>query len=676
MNESPRVILLDMGSEAGAVESILREAGYLTVATAEPRTALEQCSYGPSSVILLSSERLSEVRSLVLQARPWGRGTPPLVALCPSATVAALEEARAIADAVLPWPEGAPRLTRVIEALATRASAKLELGFRRASARVLQEITAILGTDDELEFLIGDVLTRIVEATEAVRAFLVVLRPDQSLYFVAADTEESSGITVPVPKDELPEVTECASTQQELFVRAGPGDPLEEAALGRGVGALLLEPLISLGRVFAVLELELELESGIRLGPAAIREGAGPPHALLDLVREAAALLGNALYGSEYHVKIGEQTKITAAKIQGGGGGGGGGGERSEVLKKYKEFFQRAFDGFVVLDPSLRIIHINPAGEQITGYARQGLIGQELGQFVLESDRPHLEAMIREMSAGGSVKSFDLGLVTPSGEPVLVSASPSAVLADEKALVLSFRDVTEARALENQLRSTKEFLERLVGSAVDAIVATNTQGFIILFNKGAERIFGLGAETVLGRITFTDLFPPGEASKILEQIRGPGFGGSGRLEAARTEAVGSSREPIPVSLSANLLYEDGVEVGLVAILSDLRERLLMEQRLVQVQEKLVETEKQALIAELAGTAAHELNQPLTSVMGYAELLKRRIPEDDSNHRAAEVIIREAERMAEIVRKIGRITKYEVKPYVGSTNILDLEKSSE
>jgi len=82
------------------------------------------------------------------------------------------------------------------------------------------------------------------------------------------------------------------------------------------------------------------------------------------------------------------------------------------------------------------------------------------------------------------------------------------------------------------------------------------------------------------------------------------------------------------------------------------------------------------VSELAGTAAHELNQPLTSVLGFAELLTRRgLPADDAQREALAAILREAERMAQIVRKIGRITRYETKAYVGSTQILDLDKST-
>jgi signal transduction histidine kinase len=102
----------------------------------------------------------------------------------------------------------------------------------------------------------------------------------------------------------------------------------------------------------------------------------------------------------------------------------------------------------------------------------------------------------------------------------------------------------------------------------------------------------------------------------------------------------------------------------------------MEQRLHRAQEQLIAQERQAAIAELAGAAAHELNQPLTSVMNYATLLKRVLEKDTSAYNAADVIETESARMADIVRKIGKITKYETKSYVGTQKILDLDKASE
>jgi signal transduction histidine kinase len=101
----------------------------------------------------------------------------------------------------------------------------------------------------------------------------------------------------------------------------------------------------------------------------------------------------------------------------------------------------------------------------------------------------------------------------------------------------------------------------------------------------------------------------------------------------------------------------------------------METELTRAQENLREREKDIAVAELAGATAHELNQPLTAVIGYAELLGRHLEKSSSLHRAADVIIAESERMAQIVKKIGKITKYETVSYVGGAHILDLDKAS-
>jgi signal transduction histidine kinase len=142
------------------------------------------------------------------------------------------------------------------------------------------------------------------------------------------------------------------------------------------------------------------------------------------------------------------------------------------------------------------------------------------------------------------------------------------------------------------------------------------------------------------------------------------------------DIVAAAGAAVPVSFSGALILEGETAVGSVGIFTDLREKMRMEQRLQQAQEQLLAQERQAIVAELAGAAAHELNQPLTSVRNYATLLRRLLQAGTNASAAAEVIEGEAERMAEIVRKIGKITKYETKSYVGKQKILDLDRASE
>ena len=247
----------------------------------------------------------------------------------------------------------------------------------------------------------------------------------------------------------------------------------------------------------------------------------------------------------------------------------------------------------------------------------------------------------------------------------------SSVLREEGAILCTFRDVTQERAVEAELLKTKDFLQRVIDSSVDAIISADMAGRVVFFNRAAERIYRREAKDVVG-VDVRELYPKGTAERHMRLIRD----GKGRVEGLRTEILDGSGAAVPVSFAGALIYDRDVPVGSVGIFTDLREKMRMEQSLKQAQEQLLDQERQAVIAELAGAAAHELNQPLTSVLNYATLLRRLLSEGSQGERAAAVIEQETERMAEIVRKIGKITKYETKTYVGKQKILDLDKASE
>ncbi|MBN2495064.1 MAG: PAS domain S-box protein [Deltaproteobacteria bacterium] len=240
------------------------------------------------------------------------------------------------------------------------------------------------------------------------------------------------------------------------------------------------------------------------------------------------------------------------------------------------------------------------------------------------------------------------------------------------AVALALRNVRIA----NELKRTKQFFESVIDSSVDAIIAADMKGRVILFNKGAERMLGYRAEDVVGSMHVTKLYAEGVAHEVMQLLRGESNGGFGKLNTTRKEVVASSGERIPIELTAWMVVDDGKEVATAGIFTDLRERLRIERKLSQAQEQLMRSEQQAMIAELAGATAHELNQPLTSVMGYAEMARRKMGDAEAMARIIDIIISETERMAEIVRKIGRITRYETKSYVGGQRIVDLDRASE
>ncbi len=348
---------------------------------------------------------------------------------------------------------------------------------------------------------------------------------------------------------------------------------------------------------------------------------------------------------------------------------------RMRALQQYEDFFEYAADGMAVLDAESRLLYLNREGHRILGHDRNIERETTFDQLLDPDSKLVLQHMLDVIRQGQYCRNIDLTAEHGSGEERSLSVSASPLGEGHGLAVLSFRDVTELREMQTELKTTKDFLENLIDSSVDGIVAADLRGNVLLFNKGAERIYGYNAPEVIGRLPVWRLYPRGIAVEIMRELRGDERGGVGRVVQKRTQIRNKDNQDVPVSLTSSIIYEDGVEVATVGIFSDLRERIQMERELDEAHQLVIQSERHAAVVELAGAAAHELNQPLTSVVGYSEMLQRKIKEADPLRRPVDKIYKEAERMADIVRKLGRITKYETKPYGDQARILDLDRAS-
>jgi PAS domain S-box-containing protein len=650
VESSPIVVLGGTDEERAALVAQLASSGL----DAHAARKLSQLGDALPALLLLTGD---EVTELVIEARDKPAfAEVPILALVPAippATLAAVLTAGATDVARLPLPSGL---------LATRCRNVMRLGRREAAAaQALTKINDVLTADgDDAEALV-----RVLEITASVlgfdRASLVahIEGSDHAFVIAASDADPMQRFTLVIA--EYPEIVEAMRTGKEVLIDDVLTHPLTSTMAdllsSRRVRGIAVFPVQWRGRSLGAFLLRKRNPGVAHLGPRSIEVGK------LIASITAAHLRHGAVLES-----LRDQThRISRARYEAE--------RRLRGIDSLKEHFEAGADGVVVLDDGGRILFVNRAAERITGFARDGLLGSELVDLVPLEQRTQIASAVSRVLAGVNVENFDLQLSTTSGSPVWVSASTSTVLAGTGAVILAFRDVTAERALELELRSTKEFLERLIDSTVDAIIAGDFKGQIILFNQGAERLFGYRARDVIGKKPVWELYEEGGARQIMRMLRSTSYGGVGRLEQTRREVRIATGETVPVSMTASIVYEDEREVATVGILTDLRERIRMEQRLLDAQQKLQLSEKQALVAELAGAAAHELNQPLTSIMGYAQLIERQSEKEAQHLRAVKIILNEAERMAGIVKKIGKITKYETTDYVGGARMLDLDRAA-
>jgi PAS domain S-box-containing protein len=158
--------------------------------------------------------------------------------------------------------------------------------------------------------------------------------------------------------------------------------------------------------------------------------------------------------------------------------------------------------------------------------------------------------------------------------------------------------------LERVIQETnKELLKRhelehnLIQTSMDGIIANDRQGKIIIFNEGAERIYGYTREEATSKIHVTQLYPEGQARQIKKMIYGDEYGGPGRLINYSVEVLTQTGELVPILLSATIIDDKGEEVATVGHFKDMREIKMLE-------DELLTSERMAAVGQTTAGIAH------------------------------------------------------------------------
>lgn len=588
----------------------------------------------------------------ILRARPETRDLPVVVLTALDAEDEIAKAFEAGADDFVKKPFRPVELVARVRGQLRLREAHRELGKKEKDAQVVLELTQALASNLDFRSILFTVVQRLAEVVKVDRVSIVLVHDQQSTGYVVAASDDEQLRDLPIDLAKYPEIQEVLSKGAPLVVEDAATHPLMELVRSEAAFAsLAILPILYDGKPMGVLFLRSKK-------PGAFRDRE------LALCRTIASAMAIALRNARVLQSLRDQTQeVTVARFEAE--------RRMKSLQRYADFFESSADGIVVLDAEGKLLFSNPRAREIAGYGEGEMRGRPLKDFFHEEDAAIATDLHAAFMKGTFPKDVDVRIRTRDGRTLVINVNTASVLREEGAVLASFRDVTQQRAVEAELVNTKDFLQRVIDSSFDAIISCDMKGRIILFNRAAERIFLRKASDSVGG-DVQGLYPPGIAKHIMKRIRE----GGGRIEDLKVDIVDGNSNTIPVNFSGALIMEGERPVGSVGIFTDLREKRRMEQRLQQAQDQIIAQERQSLLAELAGAAAHELNQPLTSVRNYATLLRRLLEAGTNASQAAEVIESEAERMAEIVRKIGKITKYETKSYVGKQKILDLDRASE
>jgi PAS domain S-box-containing protein len=330
-------------------------------------------------------------------------------------------------------------------------------------------------------------------------------------------------------------------------------------------------------------------------------------------------------------------------------------GQHEKELR-FTELFETLQEGAYFSTPEGRLLDANPALVSILGYAtKDELLGLDPGK--LNVDPTEEPVLGRAPDDRGGVRAREITLRKKDGTSAVFLESSRAVW-DAAGKLIRYQgtlvDVTERRKLERQLLQQEEFRRHLLESFPDLILVVDLQERYTFVSSRVHDLLGYQPEDLLGkRISETEDHSPELAALYHDVASSNRIFGAAEYSARHRD--GSWRT---MRASASQLFDaDSKLGGVIVSVRDITTEKKLEHQIVQ-------SERLAAMGAMIGGVAHELNNPLTSILGVSELLQDSQTTDAARKQIG-ILQQQARRAAEIVHNL---TYFSRPPAPGKTPV--------
>jgi PAS domain S-box-containing protein len=306
----------------------------------------------------------------------------------------------------------------------------------------------------------------------------------------------------------------------------------------------------------------------------------------------------------------------------------------------FAAFVNSSPDPIISKDLTGKIISWNTAATRMFGYEAKEILGQSILRLIPPHSHHEENALLQKLREDQAIDPYETTWVKKDGGtiPVAITIYPVRNLAGTViGASKTACDLSERRRIdESRFR-----LAAIVDSADDAIVSKDLNGIIQSWNEGARRMFGYSAEEMVGQ-SLLKIIPKDlhyEEEEILRKLR---LGE--RIDHYETTRQNKNGERIEVSVTISPIRDgSGRVIGASKIARDISDRKRMERMLVQ-------SEKLAATGRMAATIAHEINNPLESVMNLIFLARQHSVADKKVQEYLLTAEEELERVSHIARQ--------------------------
>ena len=311
-------------------------------------------------------------------------------------------------------------------------------------------------------------------------------------------------------------------------------------------------------------------------------------------------------------------------------------------LRDSQEMFQAigaaARDAIVMIDNEGRIAYWSRAGEGILGYRQEDILGKRLHQLL--APERYLKDFARAFDAfrhSGEGKvvgdTVELSALHRDGREIPVELSLASVrLKNRWHAVGIMRDISERKQTEKALRESEEKHRFLTESITETIWTMNMDLAFTYVSPSSISIQGWTPDE-LKELPLDQMMPPAELEKVMAALakvmeEGERTGDYQRPQTLVVEVFHKDGDRIWTEITATIMVdEDGVPSGILGVTRDITQRIKDEAEKSALLEKLSRSKKMEALGLLAGGVAHDLNNVLSGIVTYPDLILMDLPDD-------------------------------------------------